>query len=108
RHGAKAGEDVAPLAHVEVSPRAADEPRAGRPASTAQHLLLAEIWLRVLLVGIALEGGVGLKRVRDPLPDIADHLPAARGTVALGQRPHVPGPPPPTTHAPPRVPPPLT
>src|SRR5262249_55247674 len=89
RHGAKAGEDVSPLAHVEVSPRAADEPRAGRPASTAQHLLLAEIWLRVLLVGIALEAGVGLKRIRDPLPDIADHLPAARGAVALGQGAHV-------------------
>src|SRR5207249_8211684 len=92
RHGAEPGEDVTPVAHVEVSPRAADDSRAGRPASAAQHLLLAEVRLRILLVRVALEAGVRLKRVRDPLPDVADHLPAADGAVALGQRAHVDGP----------------
>src|SRR2546422_1690711 len=92
RHRAEPGKDVSPVAHVEISPRAADDAGAGRPAPAAQHLLLAEVRLRVLLVRIALEAGIGLKGVRDPLPDVADHLPAAGGAVALGQRAHVDGP----------------
>src|SRR5205823_15096536 len=89
RRGPEAGEDVASLTLEEVAPRAADQARARRPAPALEYVLLAEMRLGVFLVGIAGESRIRLKRVGDPFPDVADHLPAADRTVAVGQRAHV-------------------
>src|SRR5690242_20419525 len=87
--GAQPREDVAPLPHVEVAPGPADQPRARRPAAAPEHLLGAEVRLRILLVRIADETGIRRERVRHPFPDVADHLPAADRAVAGGKRAHV-------------------
>src|SRR6266849_9947891 len=62
RDGAEAGEDVAAMTHVEVPPRAADQPRPGRPAPAPQDFLLAEVRLGVFAIGAADESRVGLER----------------------------------------------
>src|SRR5262245_43686364 len=83
------------MALVEVAPGTVDQTRTGRPASAPQDRLLPEGRLRVLLVRIAHESRIGLEGVGDPLPHVADHLTAAEGAVAGGQRPDVdraPGP----------------
>src|SRR5215471_16167172 len=89
--GSESGEDVAALAHVEVSPGVADEEGARGPATALQHLLRAEIGLRVLLVRVADEARIRLEGVDDPFPDVPDHLPAAEGAIARGKGPHVHG-----------------
>src|SRR3970282_792919 len=48
----------------------------------AQHLVIAEPGLRVLLVGIAQETGVRKKSARSPFPDVADHLAQAEGGIS--------------------------
>src|SRR6266545_2767646 len=85
RRRSEAREDVSAMVLVEVPPGAADEARAGRPASALEHLLLAEVGLRILLVGVTDEAGVRPEGVLHPLPDVSDHLPAADATVARGQ-----------------------
>src|SRR5688500_8103819 len=89
RYGPEPGNDVAALTLEEVSPRRADEPRARGPASALEDLLLAEVRHGVFLIRIAHEAGVRLECVGDPLPRVADHLPAADRTVTSGQGAHV-------------------
>ena len=63
---------------------------AGAPR-VAQQPPRSTLWVpnqgsRVLLVRVGDEAGVGQEVARRPLPDVADHLPAAEGAVARGQR----------------------
>src|SRR5262249_40906008 len=51
--GPESSEDVATVAHVEVSPSVANEPGACRPAAALEHFLVAEIRLGILLVWVA-------------------------------------------------------
>src|SRR5437868_474812 len=90
--GPESREYVAALAHVEIAPGVANEPGARGPAASLQHLLPAEVRLRVLLVRIADETGIGSERGRDPFPDVPNHLPAAERAVSRGERAHVDGP----------------
>src|SRR4029434_888014 len=56
-----------------------------RPATATQHLAAAEPRLRVVLVGIGIEAREGQEVRRGPFPDIADHLAADEGAVALAK-----------------------
>src|SRR5439155_22174688 len=84
--GAEAGPHVPPIGSVEVAPGVADEARPGGPAAAPQHLPGAKPGLGVLLVRIDDEARVGKKGTAGPLPDVADHLPAAPGTVTRRER----------------------
>src|SRR3990170_31257 len=83
--GPETGEDVPPVTHEEIAPRAPHKARTGRPAAALQHLLRPKIRLRVLFVRVTLEARVRLEGVGHPFPDVADHLAAAEGAVASGQ-----------------------
>src|SRR5919204_2381869 len=85
----EAGEDIPAVALEEVAPRGADEARARGPASALEHVLGAEVRLRILAVGVAHEPRVRFEGIRHPLPHVADHLPAADRTVARRQRAYV-------------------
>src|SRR5690348_416521 len=86
--GAEARQDVAPIRRVEVPPGVAQQPSAGGPAAAAQHLVCRlEPGLRILLVRVGDESGVGLEIARSPFPDVADHLPAPVRAVARRMAP---------------------
>src|SRR5207237_4474885 len=86
--GAEARQPVAPIRRIEVPPGIAEQAPAGGPAAPAQDLVRRrEPRLRVLLVGIGDESGIGLEVARGPLPHVSDHLAAAVGAVALGMAP---------------------
>src|SRR5215467_7488879 len=90
--GAKARQHVAPVGRVEVPPGVAQEPSTCRPAAAAQHLVGSrEPGLRILLVRVSDEPGIGLEGARGPLPDVADHLPASVLGVAGGMAPDLDG-----------------
>src|SRR5688572_2112426 len=78
----KAGENIATIRRVEVSPGVANEPRRGRPAAAAQDLMGAEPRLRVFLIRIRNKSWIGHEVVSGPLPDIADHLTTTKRAVA--------------------------
>src|SRR3989442_11817815 len=88
--GAEARQHVAPIRRVEVPPGVAQQASPGCPAAAAQHLVRSrEPGLRILLVRVGDEAWVGLEIARGPLPDVADHLPAAVRAVAGGMAPDV-------------------
>src|SRR5262245_50999372 len=76
---------------VEVAPGRPQKTRARGPAAAAQHLVRAEPGLRVLLIWVGDEARIGLEPILAPLPDVAVHLPAAEGAVAVRVRGDVDG-----------------
>src|SRR6266516_2364 len=87
--GPEASPDVPPLRPVEVAPGAADEARARGPAPAPQHLVRVKPRLGILFVRIHDKARVRREVAARPFPDIADHLPAARGAVAGGKSAHI-------------------
>src|SRR5436190_1855123 len=84
--GAEAGEDVVAIRREEIAVRGPRNARTRGPAAAAQYLARAEPGLRVVRVRIGGKPGERQKVRRRPFPDVADHLPAAEGAVALGAR----------------------
>src|SRR3989337_1642437 len=67
----------APLGRVEIAPGVAQQRRARRMTAAAQHLVVAEPRLRVLLVRVAHEVRIRVEPVRGPFPNVAGQLAAA-------------------------------
>src|SRR3990172_11775574 len=64
-----------------------DQAGGGGKCTAPQELVgSSEPWLGILLVRVDCEAGEGLEIVRGPLPHVADHLPAAEGTVTGRQQ----------------------
>src|SRR5262245_54597486 len=74
---------------VEVPPGVAQQPAWCCPGAAAQRLVSSKPGLRVFLVRIGNETGKGHEIVGRPLPNVADHLPAAEWAVAGGKRAYV-------------------
>src|SRR5207248_10439732 len=90
--GTQAGPDIAPVRSIEIPPGVAQKPGLRGPAAAAQDLVGPEPRLGIFFVRIGDKTGIRQKIVGRPFPDIADHLPAAEGTVSRGQSSHVNGP----------------
>src|SRR5512144_622187 len=82
RAGAEPCDDVIALRREEVAVARARDARAGGPASAAQHLAAVEPRPRVIFVGVRGESRQRHEIRCRPLPHIADHLTASKGTVA--------------------------
>src|SRR6516165_2814684 len=84
RTSPKAAKYVIAIRRKEIPVRGAGESPAGCPTPAAQYLAFAEPGLRIVLVRIRSKSRKRHEVRRRPFPDIADHLPAAEGAVALG------------------------
>src|SRR3954453_23417893 len=75
----EAAEDLAADGVVPVAEGVAYRARAGGPRAPAEDLVLgSEEDLGIFPVGKALEAGPGQEIAHGPLPDVADHAPAAQ------------------------------
>src|SRR5574337_745903 len=86
----KPGKDVTSVRQEKVTKRVADQARSGGPRSPFQDLAIAEPRRRVFSIRrIDDKSGKWKEGGRGPLPDIADHLAAAQGSVSGRIRSHI-------------------
>src|SRR5258707_13025144 len=86
--GSKPCPYITSIGLIKVAPGVPEQPGSGRPAAAAQDLVVSKPGLRVFLIGIDDEPGIGQEVRAGPLPDIANHLPAAKRAIALTACPH--------------------
>src|SRR5262249_48122419 len=90
--GAESRPYIAAIRSIEVPPGTAQQARLRRPGATAQDFMRSKPRLRILAVGINLKSGIRAEVGCGPFPNIADHLTAAKGTVAGRRGFDTPGP----------------
>src|SRR5258706_9069796 len=76
---------------IEIAISVSNEPRPRRPASSAQHLMVIEPRLGIVLIGVGAEARIRLEIGTGPLPNIPDHLPAPAWAISSGQGSNIQG-----------------
>src|SRR5712692_2291732 len=88
RASPKTGPYVVSVRSVKVSPGVANEQGTCGPTSATKHLVSIEPRPRILLVGIDDKTRIRFEGVGCPLPDITNHLAAAKSAVARRESSH--------------------
>src|SRR5260370_12763271 len=81
--GSKPCPYISSIGLIKVARGVPEQPGSGRPTAAAQDLVVSKPGMRVFLVGIDDEPGIGQEVRAGPLPDIANHLPAAKRAIAF-------------------------